>query len=134
MLCNSDGPLIEDPKLCWVVATVGATPVQCGNHRWHVGPCWFQVPRVWKTVEEERREDLFALVGKELDRAYGKHGRAQWSRHEFYGILLEEVEELWDNIKTDKVQALVDEELLHVAAMCFRYFETRDRLREPRDG
>lgn len=85
-------------------------------------------------LEQDRRATLFYLVGKELDRAYGKHGRAQWSRHEFYGILLEEVEELWANIKSDAPQPLVEEELLHVAAMCFRYFETRDRLREPRDG
>lgn len=85
-------------------------------------------------VELARRQELFQKLGRELDRAYAKHGRAQWSRHEFYGILLEEVDELWDNIKTDKPQPLVEEELLHVAAMCFRYFETRDRIREPRRG
>lgn len=78
-----------------------------------------------------RREELMQRIATELDRAYAKHGRAQWSRHEFYGIIKEEVDELWDNIKSDAPQADVEDEMMQVAAMVFRYYETKDRLREP---
>jgi hypothetical protein len=74
---------------------------------------------------------MFALIGAELDRAYAKHGDAQWSRHEFYGIINEEYEEMWKDIMTDAPQTQLEAEIVQVAAMCFRYFETRDRFREP---
>jgi NTP pyrophosphatase (non-canonical NTP hydrolase) len=79
----------------------------------------------------ERRFQLLALVAEELERAYSKHGVDQWGRHEFYGILKEEVDELWDAIKADEPMERVEEELVQVVAMCFRYFETRDRYQEP---
>lgn len=72
-----------------------------------------------------------ARIAAELDRAYAKHGRAQWSRHEFYAIMKEEVDEVWDDIKADKPQDVLEKELVQAAAMFFRYFETRDRFREP---
>lgn len=68
-------------------------------------------------------------IRAELDHAYKKHGRDPWGRHEFYAILLEEVEELWDAIKKDASQEEVLKELTQVAAMCFRYCETGDRYR-----
>lgn len=67
----------------------------------------------------------------ELESAYAKHGRGQWSRHEFYGVLKEEVDELWDAIKADEPQERVRAEAIQVAAMVFRYLETGDRYREP---
>ncbi len=67
----------------------------------------------------------------ELERAYAKHGRAQWGRHEFYAILKEEVDELWDDIKSDEPQAKLEKEAIQIAAMVFRYLETGDRYREP---
>jgi len=70
------------------------------------------------------RETLYARIGVELDRAYLKHGTERWSRHEFYAILLEEVEELWDAIKRDLPQEYVEQEMTQVAAMVFRFFET----------
>ena len=70
-------------------------------------------------------------IRRELDRAYGKHGRDQWGRHEFYAILKEEVDELWDAIKADKPQEDVRDEAIQIAAMVFRYLETGDRYREP---
>lgn len=77
-----------------------------------------------------RRGALFVgKIAAELDRAYAKHGREPWGRHEFYAILLEEVDELWDAIKGDRPQEEVEAELTEVAAMCFRYFETGDRYR-----
>lgn len=77
----------------------------------------------------DRRAILMTEVADELDRAYAKHGRKRWGRHEFYAILKEEVDELWDAIKSDAPQENVIKELVQVAAMCFRYFETGDRYR-----
>lgn len=71
-----------------------------------------------------RRDRLRQLIDIELDRAYAKHGNEPWSRHEFYAILLEEVEELWDDIKADRPLPMVLKELIQVAAMCQRYAET----------
>jgi len=73
------------------------------------------------------RAEIMADIYKELDRAYAKHGAPQWGRHEFYGILLEEVEEMWDAIKGDEPLARVREEAIQVAAMVVRYLETGDR-------
>ena len=67
----------------------------------------------------------------ELERAYSKHGRDQWGRHEFYAILKEEVDELWDDIKSDAPQTNLEKEAIQIAAMVFRYLETGDRYREP---
>lgn len=76
-----------------------------------------------------RRADLIVRLSDELKRAYEKHGCEPWGRHEFYAILLEEVEEVWDAIKRDLPQAELEKEIVQVAAMCFRYFETGDRYR-----
>jgi hypothetical protein len=67
----------------------------------------------------------------ELERAYAKHGLGQWGRHEFYAILKEEVDELWDDIKADAPQANIEKEAIQIAAMVFRYLETGDRYKEP---
>ena len=73
------------------------------------------------------RYDLFEKIGYELDRAYNKHGALPWGRHEFFGILYEEVDELWDAIKQDLPREELLKELVQVAAMCVRYYETGDR-------
>lgn len=75
------------------------------------------------------REDMMTRISAELDHAYKKHGRDPWGRHEFYAILKEEVDELWDDIKADAPTENVLKELAQVAAMCFRYAETGDRYR-----
>ena len=72
------------------------------------------------------REGFLLMVKDELDRAYTKHGREPWSRHEFYAILKEEVDELWDDIKADEPLDLMLKELIQVTAMCVRYAETGD--------
>jgi NTP pyrophosphatase (non-canonical NTP hydrolase) len=77
------------------------------------------------------RDQIAHAITCELDRAYSKHGREQWGRHEFYAILKEEVDELWDAIKTDAPQGEVRKEAIQVASMVFRYLETADRYREP---
>ena len=79
--------------------------------------------------EVARRAEFLAKVSKETDRAIAKHGDNQWNRHEFYGILLEEVDEVWDAIKRNLPQEHLEDELLQVACVCLRYFETRDRDR-----
>jgi hypothetical protein len=71
--------------------------------------------------------DPLVQVRQELNQAYAKHGREPWGRHEFYGILKEEVDELWDDIKSDAPIDNVLREALQVAAMCARYLETGDR-------
>lgn len=68
-----------------------------------------------------------ADVRRELDHAYAKHGTEQWGRHEFYAILKEEVDELWDAIKADEPLDRVRAEAIQVAAMPVRYLETGDR-------
>lgn len=75
------------------------------------------------------REYFFKLVANELDHAYAKHGKEKWSRHEFYSILKEEVDEVWDEIKTDGKTSDLLAEIVQVAAMCLRYIETGDRYR-----
>lgn len=70
-------------------------------------------------------------VRDEVDYAVGKHGNDSWGRHEFYGVLKEEVDELWDAIKCDAPQWEVLAEALQVAAVCLRYAETGDRYRGP---
>lgn len=74
------------------------------------------------------RSDFFDLMEMELSRAYAKHGSAPWSRHEFYAILLEEVEEAWIDIKRDAPDIDLLKEIVQVAAMCARYVETRPGL------
>lgn len=73
------------------------------------------------------REELFQRVAAELDRAYAKHGRDPWGRHEFYGILKEEVDELWAEIKRDGPSKAFVEEAIQVVAMVVRYLETGNR-------
>ena len=52
-------------------------------------------------------EKFSNLVKKELSSARSKHGK-QHSLHEGYGILLEEVDELWDEIKKKSSQRDLD--------------------------
>lgn len=73
------------------------------------------------------RDQFFADIQAEVDRAYGKHGQELWNRHEFFGILLEEVDELWDTIKQNQSSQRLYEELVQVAAMCLRFAETGNR-------
>lgn len=73
------------------------------------------------------RNALVAAIAAELDHAYLKHGRDPWGKHEWYGVLLEEVDELWDAIKRDLPREEVLREAVQVAAMVFRYIETGDR-------
>lgn len=69
------------------------------------------------------RDQFVGRVIREIEGAYAKHGRQPWSRHEFYAVLLEEVDELWDAIKRDQPIDAVMDEIVQVAAMCLRFAE-----------
>jgi len=62
-----------------------------------------------------------------LEHAYRKHGYEKWGRHEFYAILKEEVDELWDTIKNDEPLENVHKEAVQVAAVVLRFMETGER-------
>ena len=76
------------------------------------------------------RQHFFIFVNDEVERAYAKHGKDSWGRHEFYGVIKEEVDEMWDDIKADAPQDQLTKEIIQVAAMCLRYLETGDRYRK----
>jgi len=68
-----------------------------------------------------KQSKAVAVVEREIFNATAKNGEFN-SAHEGYAVLLEEVEELWDDIKANKgytVQAA--EEAKQVAAMAIRY-------------
>jgi hypothetical protein len=73
----------------------------------------------WGVVEIDV-DALLVEVKAEVLRALKKFPRPQASAHEGYAVLLEEVEELWDDIKANSlVTARV--EAVQVAAMAVRY-------------
>jgi len=77
------------------------------------------------------RQEVITAIESEVDRAYHKHGRDPWGRHEFYGVIMEEIVEMQDEIfkggtiPFDRNKMI--EEIISVAAMCLRYLETGDR-------
>lgn len=71
------------------------------------------------------REEIYEKISSELERAYSKHGKQKWNRHEFYGIIKEEFDEMWEDIKSDAPLEQLDKEIIQVTAMCFRYLENR---------
>jgi NTP pyrophosphatase (non-canonical NTP hydrolase) len=69
-------------------------------------------------------------IDRRLQQAYATHGCEPWGRHEFYGVLKEEVDELWDAIKADEPMEAVFDEMLDVAVVLVRYVECGDRYRD----
>jgi hypothetical protein len=64
-------------------------------------------------------EDAFEVVGAELDRATSKFGPFN-SAHEGYAVILEELDEAWDEIKRNDQEAAT-REMIQVAAMALRF-------------
>lgn len=65
-------------------------------------------------------------VEVELARAKSKHPTKQVNAHEGYAVLLEEVDEVWELVKTQKPKEHAEEfikELVHVGAMAQRMAE-----------
>jgi hypothetical protein len=73
------------------------------------------------------RAEILEMVSHAMDHAYLKHGYEKWDRHEFYGILKEEVDELWDAIKADEDMVSIRREVLQTIQVCIRFLETGDR-------
>lgn len=74
-----------------------------------------------QAVRLQRIDAVLALVRIELQRAIAKHGVFN-SPHEAYAVILEELDELWDEVKRNngrKEFALA--EAIQVAAMGVRY-------------
>lgn len=59
-------------------------------------------------------------VVREIERARAKHPNTMRSGHEGYAILLEEVQEAWDEIKADRLR-LAKREMVQVAAMAISF-------------
>jgi hypothetical protein len=67
----------------------------------------------------DKQEEAVAKVLAELERATAKFGTFN-SSHEGYAIIKEEVDELWDDIKANKLYS-AKEEAVQVAAMAIRF-------------
>ena len=119
--CPRCGVRGDDPGMI-AEGAVGATRCpRCGKWNRNSSATPEPAPALRATLER--------LIEQELESAYAKHGREQWGRHEFYAILKEEVDELWDAIKADEPQDRVRDEAIQIAAMVLRYLETGDRYR-----
>jgi hypothetical protein len=67
-------------------------------------------------------EQACELIADELRKAMKKHSRPMASAHEGYAVILEELDELWDEVKKqypNKGRQL--EEAIQVAAMAARF-------------
>lgn len=74
----------------------------------------------WPTSTERNSLDsVLEEVTTELRRAEAKFARFN-SRHEAYAVLLEEVDEMWDEVKTNN-HPKTRKEAVQVAAMALRY-------------
>lgn len=72
------------------------------------------------------RNEIIGLVNIEIDLANSKYP-AFYSTHEGYAILKEELDELWDEIKTSKetnANMLQVNEAIQVAAMAIKFIES----------
>jgi hypothetical protein len=79
-----------------------------------------QSPKTPSPVARMRRTDVvWKLVRAEVERAARKHPAFN-SHHEGYAVLLEEVDELWDDVKADDHDHAI-EEAIQVAAMAVRF-------------
>lgn len=66
-------------------------------------------------------KDIMWEVEQEVKKATAKHSSMQ-SPHEGYAVILEELDELWDHVKTDTALGYAArKEALQVAAMAIRY-------------
>jgi hypothetical protein len=70
---------------------------------------------------QRRLEELVAEVANELTKARAKHAPMH-GPHEGYAVILEELDELWDEVRAQQQDpAKMRKEALHVAAMALRF-------------
>lgn len=74
-----------------------------------------------QAVGEERVEQFLDQVYDEMEAAVDEHGEPSTHRHHFYAVLLEEVEELWDEIKQDGPSESLRKELVQVVGVCLNF-------------
>ena len=74
--------------------------------------------------DEEKLKTVISVVKKEYLRAVSKFGAFN-NAHEGYAVLLEEVDELWENVKLNQKypnrNELMRDEAIQVAAMAIRF-------------
>ena len=85
------------------------------------------------TPNKERRLRAFEKIEVAVLASYEKHGTFRWGRHEAFGILLEEMDEVWEEITSDGTFEQLEEELIHVALVIVRYLETEPRFLQMED-
>lgn len=75
-------------------------------------------------MEPPVENGFLVLVEHELKRARTKHTKPLHSHHEAYAVVLEELAEVWDEVRqqTANPQRIIAE-LIQVAAMCARWAE-----------
>ncbi len=69
---------------------------------------------------------IYAEVEREVVRARNKHPRNFNSSHEGYAVLLEEVDELWEEVRNqteERSYAKMRMEAIQIAAMAVRFIE-----------
>ena len=77
--------------------------------------------------EKDRENKAIDAVRRELDTSTQKYGAFR-TTHEAYGVLKEEVDELWDACKKNDLQGMEDE-AIQVAAMAIRLIIDARRTR-----
>lgn len=71
------------------------------------------------------RSKLFKEIDDLVTKVWEKHTRPHASLHESYGILAEEVDEFWDEVKKKKPDlANAREELIQIIAVCVKTLES----------
>ena len=71
-------------------------------------------------IDARRIDIIMKEVGLELGQATAKFGKFN-SPHEGYAVLKEEVDELWDDIKSNNSLYSQRQEAIQIAAMAIRY-------------
>lgn len=72
------------------------------------------------TDRKAMRDALLMEIGEEYERAIKKFKPFN-SRHEGYAVILEELDEVWDAIKGDSLNATLEPEIIQVGAMVLRF-------------
>lgn len=83
-----------------------------------------------REVMVEQLGEILTDVAKEVVRTTEIHGGFA-SAHEFYGVLLEEVDELWDIVKQkqkNRSREALRLELVQIAAMAIKGIESIDKF------
>jgi hypothetical protein len=87
------------------------------------GELWLHQRNVYTSAPSENLQQFYGEVDQELTRAMAHYPRMN-SAHEAYAVILEEVEELWQEIKVKQTHhdhAAMRKEAVQIAAMVARF-------------